>query len=158
MSLFLFKMTIRPINTRLGNCGFIRMFSAMLEKIRLVITNIYNNSIIPIKLSALKDDEVHMQYYFSKIALYQILHWNALEMNWLLPIKWSNDVMKKLWWVNGNIVNKLKTLLLEDTCNTSLSSVGQSTFHVISINRLNTFLNCSTTMTPNFCQGKFYIG
>ena len=103
------------INSRLGNCGFIGMFSGTLEQIRSVITNIYNNDILPIKLSALEDDEIPMKYHPSEKALYQILHPNVLEMNHLLPIKWSNDVLKKLWWVNGNTMQKFKTLLLAGT-------------------------------------------
>ena len=142
------------INVRLGNRGFIGMFSGTLEQIQSIIANIYNNDIVPIEPIAQEDDEVSIQYHPSEEALYHILHRNTMEMNHLLPIKWSNDVLKKLWWVNGNTVRKLKMLLLAGTLNTSLSSVGQSTMHITSISSLKKLLHCSTPTASNFWMGK----
>ena len=142
------------INLRLGNCGFIGMFSGTLEQIQSVIANIYNNDFVPIEPIAQEDDEVSIQYHPSEEAIYHILHWNAMEMNRLLPVKWSNDVLKKLRWVKGNTVRKLKMLLLAGTLNTSLSSVGQSTMHITSISSLKESLHCSTPMASNFRMGE----
>ena len=142
------------INVRLGYCGFIGMFSGTSEQIRSVIANIYDNDIVPIEPISQEDDEVSIEYHASEEALYHILHLNAMEMNRLLPIKWSNDVLKKLRWVKGNTVRKLKMLLLAGTLNTSLSSVGQSTMHITSISSLKESLHCSTPKASNFWMGE----
>ena len=142
------------INVRLRNCGCIGMFSGTLDQIRSVIANIYNNEIVLIEPITQEDDEVCIEYHAYEESLYHILLWNAMEMNRLLPIKWNNDVLKKLWWVNGNTVRKLKMLLIAGTLNTSLSSVGKSTIHITSISSLKKLIHCSTPTASNFRMGK----
>ena len=113
---------------------------------------------IPIEPSSLEDDEVAIKCHWSEKEFYAILNRNTLHLDRLLPIKWSNDVLKKLWYVNGNTAPKLKNFLVAGTLNNSLTSFGQKLFHITSTNSLKVLLYCSTNTAPDFCISKFKIG
>ena len=70
------------------------MYLNTLQKIRSIIEEVGNGERIPIEPSALKSNEAPMEYLPSEEELYHILNKNLLHMDWLLPIKWSNEVMK----------------------------------------------------------------
>ena len=140
--IFMYDANPSSINVQLGNRSFIGMFADALEQIWSVINNICNNSMIPIKPSTLKDDEIPIPYHHFKKGIYKILNWNLLQMDWLLPIKWNNNVLKKIWFVDGNTMWKLNNLLVRGTLNTSLASVWQQIFHITNIKSSKAFLNC----------------
>lgn len=138
------------INLRLGPCSFIQMFPVTLEQIWSVVNKVYSGNAIPIEPSTLQDYEVVINFYQSEKFLFEILNQNALER--LLSIKWSNEVLKKLWWVDTNNVPKLRNLLVVGTLTTSLASIWKPIFYITS---LKVFLEFLTGVTPDFCVGEF---